>query len=157
MEKAYGDFSVSETMQHVSAAAYGVFCHIIFDGAVHGLVVALILLVTGALLAARKHRLAAPFLIVGKKLLIFCLIVASPGLYTFLTTHALPPVGNYNINSIGYFSLWSLICAHGLGEEINYQWTVKPAAEQTENAADSESLAEEKQQVAVVEEQTTSS
>jgi hypothetical protein len=32
----------------------------------------------------------------------------------------------------------------GLGEEINYQWTVKPAAEQTENAADSESLAEGK-------------
>ncbi|MBK7837473.1 MAG: hypothetical protein IPJ49_07280 [Candidatus Obscuribacter sp.] len=89
--------------------------------------------------------------------MIFCLIVASPGLYTFLTTHALPPVGNYNINSIGYFSLWSLICAHGLGEEINYQWTVKPPAEQTENAADSESLAEEKQQVAVVEEQTTAS
>ncbi len=157
MEKAYGDFSVSETMQHVTAAAYGVFCHIIFDGAVHGLVVALILLTTGAILSTRKHRLAAPFLIVGKKLLIFCLIVASPGLYTFLTTHALPPVGNYNINSIGYFSLWSLICAHGLGEEINYQWTVKAAAEQAENAFDSENSAGEKQQVAVAEEQTTSS
>lgn len=157
MEKAYGDFSVSETMQHVSAAAYGVFCHIIFDGAVHGLVVALILLSTGALLATRKHRLAAPFLIVGKKLMIFCLIVASPGLYTFLTTHALPPVGNYNINSIGYFSLWSLICAHGLGEEINYQWTVKPLATQPENAADSENVSGEKQQLAVAEEQTTSS
>ncbi len=154
MEKAYGDFSVSETMQHVTAAAYGVFCHIIFDGAVHGLVVALILLTTGALLSTRKHRLAAPFLIVGKKLLIFCLIVASPGLYTFLTTHALPPVGNYNINSIGYFSLWSLICAHGLGEEINYQWTVKPLLTQSEKNTESE--AAQKQQAVITEEQTSS-
>jgi len=156
MEKAYGDFSVSETMQHVSAAAYGVFCHIIFDGAVHGLVVALILLTTGAILSTRKHRLAAPFLTVGKKLLIFCLIVASPGLYTFLTTHALPPVGNYNINSIGYFSLWSLICAHGLGEEINYQWTVKPLISQSEPSAEAANDSAEKSQIGVSEEQISS-
>lgn len=156
MEKAYGDFSVSETMQHVSAAAYGVFCHIIFDGAVHGLVVALILLTTGAILSTRKHRLAAPFLTVGKKLLIFCLIVASPGLYTFLTTHALPPVGNYNINSIGYFSLWSLICAHGLGEEINYQWTVKPLISPSEPSAEAANDSAEKSQIGVSEEQISS-
>ncbi len=145
MEKAYGDFSVTQTMQHVAAAAYGVFCHIIFDGAVHGLVVAVLLLTTGAILAGRKHKLSAPFLIVGKKLLIFCLVIASPGLYTFLTTHALPPVGNYNFNSIGYFSLWSLICAHGLGEEINYQWTVKPKNTETAETSEPQSVVNEEQ------------
>lgn len=141
MEKAFDNFSLKDTMHSIFEAAYGVSCHILFDGACHGLIVALILLAAGFLLAKSKHRLSSPFLAVGRKLGICCTIVAIPGAITLLTKGGLPPCGYYNINSIGYFSLWSLICAHMVGEEINYQWTVKNPGITVEEDSEAEPLA----------------
>jgi heme A synthase len=134
MDKAYEHFSFKDTLHTVLDAAYSVFCHIIFDWAVHGLIVAAILVVVSLVLASRNHRLAKPFMAIGRRLAIFSAIVAAPGLFTLVTTGHLPLVGVYNINSIGYLCFWSLICAHALGEESNYQLVVKPDQQQAELA-----------------------
>jgi len=134
MEKAYDHFSFKDTLHTVMDAAYSVFCHIIFDWAVHGLAVAVVLIIVSVVLGSRGHRLAKPFMAIGRRLAIFSAIVAAPGLFTLTATGALPPVGVYNINSIGYICFWSLICAHALGEESNYQLVVK-ADQNSENAA----------------------
>jgi hypothetical protein len=130
MEKAFDNFSFKETLHTVQEAAVSIFCRIIFDWAVHGLAVALVLVLVGLVLLTRKNRLATPFMSVGKKLSIFCGIVAAPGLITLATTGSLPPVGVYNVNSLGFLSLWALICSHMLGEETNYQWFVKRETEE---------------------------
>ncbi|CAN5618171.1 hypothetical protein BH11CYA1_BH11CYA1_18550 [soil metagenome] len=130
MEKAFDNFSYSETVKTVQEAVVNIFCRIIFDWAVHGLVVALVLLIVGLVLLSRKNRLSKPFFGVAKKLGIFCSIVAAPGLITLATSGSLPPVGVYNVNSLGFLCLWSLICAHMLGEETNYQWFVKKNPEE---------------------------
>jgi len=120
-------------MHTVWDAACSVFCHIIFDWAAHGLVVAVVLIVVSVFLASRQHKLAGPFMAVGRRLAIFSAIIAAPGLVTLIATGKLPVVGVYNVNSIGYFCFWSLICAHALGEESNYQLVVK--ADQGDQAA----------------------
>ncbi len=125
MENGVDKFNLSEVLQQVGSAAYSVSCHIIFDLAVHGLAIALFMLTIGLILASMRHRLNGPFLVVGRKLGLVCSIGAVPGLVTLVSSHSLPPVGVYNINSLGYICLWSLITAHMLGEEINNQWTVK--------------------------------
>ncbi|MBU6453210.1 MAG: hypothetical protein KGS72_15610 [Cyanobacteria bacterium REEB67] len=125
MEKGLTHFSFKETLHTVLDAAYSVFCHIIFDWAVHGLLVAAVLVIASLILASRHHRLSRPFMAIARRLAIFSAIVAAPGLFTLATTGALPAVGVYNINSIGYICFWSLICAHALGEETNYQLVVK--------------------------------
>ncbi|MBI5176266.1 MAG: hypothetical protein SFV17_26765 [Candidatus Obscuribacter sp.] len=125
MENGVDKFNLSEVLQQVGNAAYSVSCHIIFDLAVHGLAIALFMLTIGLILASMRHRLSGPFLVVGRKLGLVCSIGAVPGVVTLLSSHSLPPVGVYNINSLGYICLWSLITAHMLGEETNYQWTVK--------------------------------
>lgn len=130
MERLSDNFSYSETVHAVQEAAVNIFCRIIFDWAVHGLAVALFLLVFGLILLARKNKLSKPFFGIAKKLGIFCAIVAAPGLITLATTGSLPPVGVYNVNSLGFLCLWSLICAHALGEETNYQWFVKSTSEE---------------------------
>ncbi len=127
MERLSDNFSYAETVHTIQEAAVNIFCRIIFDWAVHGLAVALLLLTFGLILLVRKNRLSKPFFAIAKKLGIFCSIVAAPGLITLVTTGSLPPVGVYNVNSLGFLCLWSLICAHMLGEETNYQWFVKSA------------------------------
>jgi heme A synthase len=136
MDKAYEHFSLKDTMHTVMDAAYSVFCHIIFDWAAHGLIVAVILIIISFVLASRQHRLAKPFMAIGRRLAIFSAIVAAPGLFTLVTSGKLPAVGVYNINSIGYLCFWSLICAHALGEESNYQLVVKPDQEEAKLGAD---------------------
>ncbi len=125
MENGVDKFNLSEVLQQVGNAAYSISCHIIFDLAVHGLAIALFMLTIGLILASMRHRLSGPFLVVGRKLGLVCSIGAVPGVVTLVSSHSLPPVGVYNINSLGYICLWSLITAHMLGEETNYQWTVK--------------------------------
>ncbi len=129
MEKAFDNFSFKETAHTVQEAMVNIFCRIIFDWAVHGLAVAAFFFLFGTILLMRKNRLSKPFFAVGKKLGIFCAIVAAPGLITLATTGSLPPVGVYNVSSLGFLCLWSLICAHMLGEETNYQWFVKQKAD----------------------------
>jgi hypothetical protein len=125
MERFHEHFSLKDTLHTVWDAASSVFCHIIFDWAAHGLLVAAFLVLVSFVLASRQHRLAKPFLAVGRKLAIFSAIFAFPGLLTLVMTGKLPPVGVYNINSIGYLCFWSLFCAHAIGEESNYQLVVK--------------------------------
>jgi len=103
---------------------------------VHGLFVAAVFFICGGILLMRKNRLSRPFFAVGKKLGIFCAVVAAPGLITLATSGSLPPVGVYNVNSLGFLCLWSLICAHMLGEETNYQWFVKSEAKEEPDVVD---------------------
>jgi hypothetical protein len=134
MEKVHEHFSLKDTLHTVWDAAYSVFCHIIFDWAVHGLIVAAILVIVSLVLSKRGHRLAKPFMVVGRKLAIFSAIFAAPGLFTLAVSGKLPAVGVYNINSIGYLSFWSLFCAHALGEESNYQLVVQADEKDPETA-----------------------
>jgi hypothetical protein len=131
MERAVDDFDFQAVLRQVQEACYGVLCHIMLDFAWHGLIVAVVLMITG--FALRKSRLAICFKRIARLLAIACCGFALPGVINYLITHSLPPVGLYslnNFNSIGYFSLWSLISAHMLGEETNYQFWVRKQGNQ---------------------------
>jgi hypothetical protein len=155
MEKSVDSFNFKEVLQQVWDAVYGIACHIVFDGAVHGLAIALILVAVGFYLLGKKHKIAKPFIAGGRKLAILCSIFALPGLVVLLTSGKLPPVGVYTMNSLGYIAFWSLFSAHLVGEELNYQCTVKKPEDDQEpealaNDNNTEILAEKPEEKATV-------
>lgn len=132
MERAFDNFSFQEVVHQVQLAGYGVLCHILFDFAWHGLIVATVCFTLGLLLSTAKARLSTSFMRVARCLALACCGFALPGAINWLITHNFPPVGVYSLNSfnsLGYFCLWSLISSHMLGEETNYQWWVKTKSE----------------------------
>lgn len=150
MDKSVDSFNFKEVLQQVWDAVYGIACHIVFDGAVHGLAIALILVVAGVYLTGKKHKIARPFINGGSKLAILCSVFALPGLVVLLTSGKLPPVGVYTMNSLGYIAFWSLFSAHLVGEELNFQCTVKKPLEEGEAGINSEILAEKPEEKATV-------
>jgi heme A synthase len=99
-----------------------IFCHVVFDAGLHGLFMAFILGAIGYVCHARGAKQGKPLLKVCKKLTIFCLAIMIPGFISLITTHKLPPVGVYNIHSIGFICFWGWICLHISAEEMNHQF-----------------------------------
>jgi len=115
-------FSFQHTVDSVMKALGAIFCHVVFDAGLHGLFMALIVGAIGYACHLRGAKQGKPLMNVCRKLSLFCLALMIPGFISLLTTHALPPVGVYNVHSIGFICFWSLICLHISAEEMNYQF-----------------------------------
>ena len=115
-------FSFQQTVDACMQALGAIFCHVVFDAGLHGLFMALIVAAIGYACQLKGAKQGKPLLNVSKKLSIFCLIIMIPGFISLLTAHQLPPVGVYNVHSIGFICFWSLICLHISAEEMNHQF-----------------------------------
>jgi len=118
-------FNLHQTIIAVQQAIFAVICHMLFDAALHGLVMALTLGLIGFILNKRQNRFGKPLMNVCRRLSLFCLLLAAPGALTLLLQGHLPPAGLYNVNSIGFVIFWSLICLHLSAEEMNYCFWIK--------------------------------
>lgn len=122
MNSSTGDFNMQETVQAVLNALGGVFCHVCFDAALHGLFVAAMVALLGLLVKTRKQHLSKPMLLAAAKLAIACAIFAIPGTVCLLATGGLPSTGYFSVNSLGLVGFWSLVSVWLCGEQINHQW-----------------------------------
>ncbi len=112
-------FNLHQTIDILTTAVESVVCHMLFDFAVHGIIMAIVLIMIASYLSSLKHPYSESILQVAKRILVFNLFVALPGLVAFIIHHHLPDAGVFNFNSIGLLSLWSLISVHLVFEEIN--------------------------------------
>ncbi|MBZ0189690.1 MAG: hypothetical protein K8F91_25820, partial [Candidatus Obscuribacterales bacterium] len=117
MEPESAPFSLAETVNTVWQAALAVICHILFDAALHGFVLAFCIGMAGFLLRSKKHKFGRPLLAASRKLAILCIGVSIPGALTIAFTGGLPDTGNYSVHSIGFIVFWSMVSVHLVGEE----------------------------------------
>jgi hypothetical protein len=115
-------FDLQATLDAAGTAFQAVCCHIFFDAALHGIVIAALLGIVGAILWKRKQRFGRPLVMVSKKLAIACSIMALPGIISLALSKELPPTGAFHINSLGFILFWSWICLHLSAEEMNFEW-----------------------------------
>jgi len=125
-------FNLHQTIIAVQQAIVAVVCHMLFDAAMHGLVMALTLGAVGFVLNMRENRFGKPLINVCRRLSLFCIILALPGAAALLLQGHLPPAGLYNVNSIGFVIFWSLICLHLSAEEMNYCFWIKSTPTEAE-------------------------
>lgn len=125
-------FSFQHTVDAVMQALGAILCHVVFDFGLHGLVMAMIVCFIGYVCHSRGAKQGKPLMNVAKKISIFCLAIMIPGFISLATAHKLPPVGCYNIHSIGYICFWSLICLHICAEEMNHRFFPGGGDSQTE-------------------------
>ncbi len=116
------DFNFNLTLKNIEHAIVVVASRIIFDFGIHGLILAFLMLVIGIYGQNQSKKYGKPFMEVAKKLFITCFIFMIPGLISLLIHHNIPAAGVYNINSLGYLGLWSLITAYLCLEEMNFEW-----------------------------------
>lgn len=119
------NFDLHATLEACGQAAGAIICHVFFQAALHGLIMALGVGLVGFILNQRGSRPGKPLLNVCGKLSIFCLIVMIPGIISLILQHKLPDVGVYNVNSLGFIVFWTLICLHLSAEEMNFQWFLR--------------------------------
>jgi hypothetical protein len=112
-------FNLHQTIAIITKAIEAVVCHMLFDFALHGIIISIVLVIIAAYLSSQKSFYAPSILRVAKRIVIFCLVVAIPGALSLLINRCLPDAGVFNFNSIGLLSFWSLICVHLVFEEIN--------------------------------------
>ena len=112
-------FNLHQTIDIITKAMEAVVCHMLFDFAIHGIVMSIILVSIAAYLTSRKSNYAISIRRVSKRILIFSLLVAIPGSVSLIVNRHLPDAGVFNFNSIGLLSFWSLISVHLVFEEIN--------------------------------------
>jgi amino acid transporter len=119
METSTDGFDLHQTIETVWQAAKSVFSHMLFDFALHGFILALILALLASVFLKRKSPYGLPIVRVAKRITIFCLIFSLPGSLYLIMHHHLPDAGVFSFNSIGLIGFWSLICTHLVAEEIN--------------------------------------
>lgn len=120
MEGASETFNLEATINAIGQALQAVVCHVFFDAALHGLAMAALVGLIGFVLYKNGKRPGKPLLNVCRKLSVFCFFVMLPGLFCLATMGKLPPVGVYNVNSIGFICFWALVCVHISAEEMEY-------------------------------------
>ncbi len=116
------DFNFSLLLKNIENAIVIVASRIIFDFGSHGLILATVVLIIGFYGKKKAKNYAKPFYEVAKKLYITCFIFMIPGILSLITHGSIPKAGVYNINSLGYLGLWSLITCYLCMEEMNYEW-----------------------------------
>jgi hypothetical protein len=121
MDSVSEKFDLHTTLKAIGQAGLAVVCHMVFKFALHGLFMAVLLAVIGAILLRKSHRFGPPLLVVARRVAIVCLFLCLPGASALVLYGSLPPAGVFNINSIGFVCLWSLICLHLSAEEINHR------------------------------------
>ncbi len=114
-------FDLAATMDAITQGIVSIVCRIGFEAAVHGLVLAGVVLAASLFYATRKHRFAKPLVTVAKKLSIFCAIIAIPGVISLVSTGKLPPINSLQLSSVGLIGFWTLVTLHLCMEEINFQ------------------------------------
>jgi len=115
-------FNLDQTLISFGQALRAVVCHVWFDAALHGLLMALLLGLAGFVLYKRRTRFGKPLMAVCRRLSLFCLVLMLPGGLALATSGQLPPTGVFHISSLGFLAFWSLICLHLSAEEMNFQW-----------------------------------
>jgi predicted branched-subunit amino acid permease len=123
MDSVSDKFDLHATLVAIGQAIGAVLGHMVFEFALHGLFMAILLGFIGAVFLQKRHRFAAPLLRVARRVAIVCLVLMLPGGFSLLVYGALPSAGVFNVNSIGFFCAWSLICLHLSAEEINHSQT----------------------------------
>jgi len=119
METSADSFNLHQTLATIGQAMQSVFSHMLFDFALHGFILAVVLAALAALLIRRKHAYGPPIMKVAKRIAAFCFLFAIPGSLYLIIHHHLPDAGVFSFNSIGLLGFWSLICTHLVAEEIN--------------------------------------
>ncbi len=112
-------FNLHETIALIKKALEAVVCHMLFDFAIHGMIMAAILALISVYLSSKEHSYSQSVQRVAKRIVIFCLLFAIPGTISLVVNHRLPNAGVFSFNSIGLLGFWSLISVHLVFEEIN--------------------------------------
>lgn len=115
-------FSLQQTLAAIQEALYGVTCHILYDAALHGLVVGCVVALIGLCLKPKKTKASKPMVLAGFKIMALCTVLAIPGAATLYLVGGLPETGYYESNTLGYLCFWSYVAVWFTGEHINHQW-----------------------------------
>jgi DMSO/TMAO reductase YedYZ heme-binding membrane subunit len=115
-------FDLNAFLASIQSAFIGLLAHVCFDAGIHGLAFAVLILISGLVLGARKSKFSRPLVSVSKKLAIFCAILCIPGVIALIGSGSLPSTGNLHVSTLGFIAFWSLICLHLSAEEMNFQW-----------------------------------
>ncbi|MBC7998940.1 MAG: hypothetical protein IAF58_13405 [Leptolyngbya sp.] len=115
-------FNLQETIKAIQQAFSAVVVHVFFDAGLHGLCLAMVVGVIGYVLRSKGKKQGKPLINVCRKLAVFCLAIMVPGFVSLLMTHSLPPVGVYNVNSLGFICFWNLVVLFICAEEMNHQF-----------------------------------
>ncbi len=122
MEQGLEKFDLQSTVATVWNAIGAVTCHILFDGAIHGLIMAAIICTIGLALRTRQHRFGKPLIFAALRIALVCVLATIPGVLCLVITGKLPETGVYNVNSLGFIVFWSMVSVHLCAEEMNFQW-----------------------------------
>ena len=122
MSNIASGFDLDSTIKSVEQAFTALVCHIGFDAALHGLLMAIVIGIIGLWMSVGKKKFGKPLIWVCIKLTIFCVILMIPGLISLGITGKLPATGNLSVSSLGFIVFWSLICLHLSAEEMNFEW-----------------------------------
>lgn len=125
MEGQVEKFNFQQTVSEVGQAAIAVIGHCLFDAAINGFLLAIVIALVALILSRTKHRFTKPLFSVARRLSIVCAVVAVPGVLYLIFTGKLPSSGNYNVTSLGYIVWWSMVSVHMCAEEMNFQWFIK--------------------------------
>ena len=112
-------FNLHQTLQMIAQATKAIVCHMLFDFALHGIILCAVLGLVSIYLASCKYKYTQSIRKVAKRVFIFCLLLSIPGAVSLLIDHKLPDAGLFNFNSVGLLGFWSLISVHLVFEEIN--------------------------------------
>ncbi len=138
MEDSLNKFDFQATLNSVQQALYSVVCHIVFDFAMHGFIIVLVLCVCGFILKQKQHRFSRPLLNVARRIGITCVILCTPGLACLAICKTLPATGVYTGASLGFIVFWTMVTIYLCAEEMNYQWFIKGRKpDELEEATDS--------------------
>ena len=122
MDRSVEKFDFQATVRSVGEAVVSVICHILFDFALVGIGVAIVLAICAVVLKGRKHHFARPFFVVSRRIATACAVLAVPGCGFLLATGHLPESGVYLNFSFGFLVLWSMVTIYLCAEEMNFEW-----------------------------------
>jgi hypothetical protein len=123
MNSVSDKFDLQATLQAIGQAVTAVMCHMIFDFALYGLFMAVLLALAGAVYFRKRHRFGRPLLTVSRRVAMVCIVLSLPGVCSLVFYHALPSAGVFNVSSIGFICAWALIFLHLSAEEIEHSQT----------------------------------
>ncbi len=112
-------FNLHQTLEMIGRATQAIVCHMLFDFALHGIILCAFLWLVSIYLAQKKYLYTKSIRRVTKRIFIFCLLLTIPGWVSLVIAHRLPDAGLFNFNSVGLLGFWSLICVHLVFEEMN--------------------------------------
>jgi hypothetical protein len=122
MDRSVEKFDFQATVRSVGEAVVSVICHILFDFAIVGICVAIVLSICAVVLKGRNHHFARPFFVVSRSIATACAVLAVPGCGFLLATGHLPESGVYLNFSFGFLVLWSMVTIYLCAEEMNFEW-----------------------------------